>query len=74
MTTTVRFDEADERLLDELAATHGGRSNVLRQALRQYAAELDRRQALDEFLADWERESGAVDEDAVAEMARRFDL
>lgn len=73
-TTTVRLDEDDERVLDQLAPAYGGRSNVIRQALRMLHAERDRQEALDGFLAAWQREVGPVDEDAVAAMAERYGL
>lgn len=71
-TTTVRLTEDDEHILDELARVYGGRSNTIRQALRRLSAEVDRQQALEEFLADWEHDAGPVDEGAVEAMAQRF--
>jgi predicted transcriptional regulator len=73
-TTTVRLDPDEEHTLDELAAIHGGRSNALRVGLRLLAAETQRRAALAELLADWEREAGPVDGDAVASMSDRYGL
>ena len=73
-TTTVRLDEDDEHILDELASAYGGRSNAIRQALRRLAAEVDRQQTLEDFLTDWERAEGPVDEVAVETMAHRFGL
>ncbi len=73
-TTTVRLDEEDERILDQLAPAYGGRSNAIRQALRRLAAERDRHEALDGFLTAWQREAGPVDEDAVEAMAQRYGL
>ncbi len=34
-TITVRLDDDDERLLDELAARHGSRSDAIRAAIRR---------------------------------------
>lgn len=72
--TTVRLDAADEHLLDELAAVYGGRSNTIRQALRQLSAQVARTQALTDLLADWADEAGPVDEAAVARIAERYGL
>jgi Arc/MetJ-type ribon-helix-helix transcriptional regulator len=73
-TTTVRLDSGDEQLLDKLAVAFGGRSNAIRQALRNLGADVDREAALGAFLADWEREAGPVDEADVEAMARRYEL
>ena len=73
-TTTVRLDDDDELLLDKLAPAYGGRSNVIRQALRTLSAEVDRQQALEDFLAEWQAEAGPLDDDAVDAMARRYGL
>jgi predicted transcriptional regulator len=73
-TTTVRLDEADERLLDALAPSHGGRSGAIRHALRQLAAQEARQTSLEAFLAAWEREAGPVDEDEITELVERYDL
>jgi predicted transcriptional regulator len=73
-TTTVRLDEADERLLDALAPSHGGRSGAIRHALRQLAAHEARQASLEAFLGEWERELGPVDEAEIDELVERFDL
>jgi predicted transcriptional regulator len=73
-TTTVRLDPDEEQTLDQLAEIHGGRSNALRQGLKLLAASTQRHDALTELLRDWDREAGAVDEQAVATMANRYDL
>ena len=73
-TTTVRLDEHDEQILDELAPAYGGRSNAIRQALRRLSAEVDRQQSLEAFLADWQRAEGPVDEAAVEAIAHCFGL
>lgn len=73
-TTTVRLDAADEQLLDQLAQVYGGRSNTIRQALRQLSATTARRQALTELLDDWSAEFGPVDESAVAAAVERYGL
>ncbi len=73
-TTTVRLDPDEERTLNELAAIHGGRSNALRQGLRLLATTTRQQAALAAFLRDWEAEAGPVDDEAVAAMARRYDL
>ena len=71
-TTTVRLDDDDERLLDQLAAELGGRSTAIREALRHLAADRARRDALGSFLDTWADEAGPVDDDAVAAMAQRY--
>jgi predicted transcriptional regulator len=73
-TTTVRLDPDEEHTLDELAEIHGGRSNALRLGLRLLAAENQRRAALVDLLLDWERETGPVNDEAVAAMSDRFRL
>lgn len=64
----------DERILDKLAPTYGGRSNAIRQALRYLAADLDRQQALGDFLTEWHEEAGPLDEGGVDAMAQRYEL
>lgn len=73
-TTTVRLDADDELLLDQLAQIYGGRSNAIRQALRQLSARAGRRQALNELLDEWTAEFGPVDEAGVAAAAERYGL
>lgn len=73
-TITVRLDVHDERLLDALAETYGGRSAAIREAIRVLSGQAERERAMDEFLAAWEAEAGPVDEDEVASMIERFDL
>lgn len=76
-TTTVRLDSEDERILDGLAATYGGRSNTIRQALRLLWAKAERQRAMASFLDEWADEPGSagpVDPDAVAEMVERYQL
>ena len=73
-TTTVRLDEHDEQILDELAPAYGGRSNAIRQALRRLSAEVERQQSLEDFLDDWQRAEGPVDEAEVDAIKQRFGL
>jgi predicted transcriptional regulator len=73
-TTTVRLGPDDEQLLDRLASVLGGRSNAIRQALRQLSADVDRHEALGDFLAAWTHEAGPADEAAVEAMAKRYGL
>ncbi|MDP9463880.1 MAG: hypothetical protein M3P52_04590 [Actinomycetota bacterium] len=73
-TTTVRLDPDEEHTLDELAEMYGGRSNALRQGLRMLAAESQRRSALADLLSEWERDAGAVSDEAVAAMTERYEL
>jgi predicted transcriptional regulator len=73
-TTTVRLDPQDEEILDRLASTFGGRSNAIRQALRSLVVDVERHQALADFLAEWEAEVGPVDIEAVDAMANKYGL
>lgn len=73
-TTTVRLDNDDEQLLNKLASSFGGRSNAIRFALRSLAEDVDRHEALGEFLADWEADAGPVNETQVDAMSRRYKL
>ena len=71
---TVRLDDEHRQLLERLAPTFGGTTATVREALRRLAADQDRREALNDFLAEWARESGPPDEEAVAAMAERYGL
>ena len=73
-TTTVRLDDEDEALLDMLAPEYGGRSSVIRQALRNLAADRRRQDALQSFLAEWDAEAGPIDDEEIAAMADRYGL
>ncbi len=73
-TITVRLDADDERLLDDLASTHGDRSTVIREAIRLLSGHEARRKGMREFLDQWEAEVGPIDQAEVDEMARRFGL
>jgi predicted transcriptional regulator len=73
-TTTVRLDDDDEQLLDRLAVSFGGRSNAIRQALRDLAAEVDRQEALGELLADWDASGDPISEPEIEAMSRRYRL
>ncbi len=73
-TTTVRLNPDEERILDELAEIHGGRSNALRQGLRMLATTTRQQAELADLLRDWDAESGPVDDEAVAAMTERYDL
>ncbi len=73
-TTTVRLDQAEERMLDELAAVHGGRSNALREGLRLLAASARQRIVLAELLDDWDPTAQPVDDDTIATTAARYGL
>ena len=73
-TTTVRLTPEEERTLDELAATHGGRSNALRAGLQLLATTTRQRAALADLLDEWEAEAGPVDDETVAAVAERYGL
>ena len=71
---TVRLDDEHRQLLERLAPTFDGTTATVREAMRRLAADQDRREALNDFLAEWARESGPPDEEAVAAMAERYGL
>jgi len=73
-TTTVRLDADDERILDALAASYGGRSNAIRQAIRLLSARVERQRILTEFLDEWDAESGPVPDDVAEALAAHYDL
>ena len=73
-TTTVRLDDEDEALLDLLAPDYGGRSSVIRHALRTLAADRRREAALRDVLAEWDAQAGPVDDEAVAATVERYGL
>lgn len=71
-TTTIRLSDEDRRLLAQLVPEYGDQSSVIRHGIRRLAEEQRQRSELRSLLRDWEAESGPVDEDAVAEMTRRY--
>ena len=71
-TTTVRLNDDERALLDELAAQFGGRSGAIKHGIQMLAAERDRSRAMEEFLEAWSAESGPPDPDGVTAMRRRF--
>lgn len=73
-TTTVRLDDEDEAILELLAAEYGGRSSVIRQALRSLAAERQRQDALRSFLDEWAVDGQPISDKEVASMVERFNL
>ena len=73
-TTTVRLDDEDDAILDMLASEYGGRSSVIRHALRVLAADHRRQDALRSFLADWDAENGPVNDHDIDTMAERYNL
>ena len=73
-TITVRLDDNDLRLLDELAREHGGRSAAVREALRLLSGEQQRQRALAAFVDAWNDEAGPVDEAEVERMIALYDL
>lgn len=73
-TTTVRLDPFEEQILDELAASHGGRSNAIRQAIRLLFADVERQRALSGLLEQWESEDGPLDDSDVNAIAEHYDL
>ena len=73
-TTTVRLDRDDDALLDSLAPEFGGRSSVIRHAIRTLAADRRRHDALLEWLDTWGADSGPLEEDEIAAMTERYGL
>ena len=71
-TTTVRLNDEERALLDELASEFGGRSGAIKQGIQMLAQEHRRRRALESFMDEWSAESGAPDPDGVAAMRERF--
>jgi hypothetical protein len=74
MRTKVRLDEETRLLIERLASEFDGREATAREALRRLAADHDRKQALSDFLEEWEAEAGPVSPDEVAAMAKRYGL
>ncbi len=73
-TTTVRLSTAEERLLDQLAASYGGRSNAIRQALKLLAAQAERQRALTDLLEEWAEEPADSTDEAVEAFAEHYGL
>ena len=71
-TTTVRLNDEERALLDEVASEFGGRSGAIKQGIAMLAQEHRRRRALDRFMDDWVSETGPADPDGVAAMRDRF--
>ncbi|WP_419864287.1 hypothetical protein [Candidatus Poriferisodalis sp.] len=71
-TTTVRLNDEERALLDELAAVYGGRSGAIKHGLQMLAQDRNRRLALADFMDAWSAESGPPDPEGVAAMRKRF--
>lgn len=71
-TATVRLNDEERALLDELAAEFGGRSGAIKHGLCMLAQERDRRRAMSAFVDAWSAESGPPDPEGVAAMRKRF--
>lgn len=71
-TTTVRLNDDERVLLDELAAEFGGRSGAIKHGLCLLAQERDRERAMADFMEAWSAESGPPDPAGVAAMRKRF--
>ena len=70
----MRLGQEERQILERLAPKFGGREAMVREALQRLAADEDRREALDAFLAEWAQESGPPDADEVAAMTERYGL
>lgn len=73
-TTTVRLDDEDDAILDMLAGEYGGRSSVIRHALRALAADRSRQEAFRAFIAEWDADDGPVSAEEMDAMADRYGL
>lgn len=62
-TTQAKVDADEERTLDQLAATRGGKANATRRCA-----------ALKELLDEWDREAGPVGDESVAAAVARYEL
>lgn len=73
-TTTlhIRVDEEDEQRIDAIQEEFGGRSEVMRLALAQFLERVERQRQTREFIDDWSRETGGIDEDEIAEMTAKY--
>lgn len=72
-TTTVRLDPEEAEMLAQLAPYYGGKSSVLRQALRKLSDEAKNRAALASFVADWNDADGPPEASEIADMIEKFD-
>ena len=72
--TTVRLNDEERQLLERLAPKFGGQAATVREALQRLAADHDREETLDAFLAEWAQETGPPDADRVAAIAERYGL
>ena len=71
-TTTIRLNDEEMSMLDEVAAECGGRSGALKQGLVLLVQDRRRRRGLERFLAEWVEESGPPNPDGVAAMRERY--
>ena len=71
-TITVRLDEDDERLLDELVQHHGSRSDAVRAAIRELSGHERRQRALAKLVDEWIAEYGEPSEEEQARIAALY--
>jgi len=73
-TTTlhIRIDEEDEQRIDSIEGEFGGRSEVMRLALAQFLANVERRNHTREFISEWADEIGGINEEEVAQMSDKY--
>ena len=71
-TITVRLDEDDEQLLDELARRHGSRSDAIRAAIRELSGHERRQAALAKLVDEWIQEYGEPSEEDQARIAALY--
>lgn len=71
-TITVRLDDDDERLLDELAARHGSRSDAIRAAIRELSGHERRQAALAKLVEEWNVEFGEPTQDELDRIDEQY--
>ena len=71
-TITVRLDEDDVQLLDELARRHGSRSDAIRAAIRELSGHERRQAALAKLVEEWIQEYGEPSAEEQARIAALY--
>ena len=71
-TITVRLDDDDEQLLDDLARRHGSRSDAIRAAIRELSGHERRQAALAKLVDEWIAEYGEPSPEEQAHIAAEY--
>ena len=71
---SIRLDDSDQQMLEQLVSEFGSKAGAIRHALRILAADRRRRDALDALMDSWNDEAGPLDEDEVSDISRRYGL